>query len=75
VQATSVINCKPTKQDIEKAISLALSDSFRAVAKATINPYGDGNTSARIVDVMKDYLLNDKVQLKKEFFDVRGRMS
>ena len=69
VQATSVINCEPTKEDIDKAIRLALTDDFRVVAKETTNPYGDGNTSDRIVKVIRDFVLNDKVNLKKQFFD------
>ncbi len=69
VRATSVINCEPSKEDIDKAIRLALSDDFRAVAKNTINPYGNGNTSERIVRVINDFVINDKVNLKKQFYD------
>ena len=70
LQADSVINCKPIKEDIEKAIKLALSDEFKNKAKNTINPYGDGNTSENIIDVIKDFLLNEKINLKKKFYDI-----
>lgn len=69
LQATSVINCLPKGEDIEKAIKLALSDNFRNKARTTINPYGDGNTSEKIVSTIKDFLLNNKVNLKKKFYD------
>lgn len=32
--------------------------------------YGDGNTSEKIVNVIKDFLLGEKVDLKKKFYDV-----
>ena len=70
LQADSVINCKPIKEEVEKAIKLALSDKFKNKAKHTINPYGNGNTSEKIVDVIKDVLLNEKISLKKKFNDL-----
>lgn len=69
IQAESVINCEPNKEDIEKAIKIALSDEFRIKAKNTINPYGDGNTSIKIVGIIKGFILNDKINLKKKFYD------
>lgn len=69
MQADSVINCEPNIEDIQKAIRLALGDDFKIMAKNTINPYGDGNTSSKIVEAIKDFVLNDKVNLKKKFYD------
>lgn len=70
MQADSVINCKPIKEDIEKAIDLAISDMFKKKAKNAINPYGDGNTSSKIVEVIKSYLYENKINLKKKFYDI-----
>lgn len=69
LQADSVINCEPTKGDITKAINLALSDGIVKKAKKTVNPYGNGDTSNKVVEVIKDYLLNHKIDLKKKFYD------
>jgi GDP/UDP-N,N'-diacetylbacillosamine 2-epimerase (hydrolysing) len=69
LQADSVINCEPIKKDIEKAIQLALTKEFKKKAKNTINPYGNGKTSCKIVEKIKDFLINDKVNLKKKFYD------
>jgi GDP/UDP-N,N'-diacetylbacillosamine 2-epimerase (hydrolysing) len=69
MQADSVINCGPVKENIKSAIELALSDDFKNKAKSTINPYGDGNTSKKIVDKIKDFVLNERICLKKEFND------
>lgn len=70
LQADSVINCEPIKDDIEKAIKIALSEEFREKAKNTINPYGDGNTSDKIIKIIKEFILNDKINLKKKFYDL-----
>ncbi len=69
LQADSVINCEPTKVEITESINLALSDEFVQKAKKTVNPYGNGDTSNKVVEVIKDYLFNDKIDLKKKFYD------
>ncbi|WP_129597531.1 UDP-N-acetylglucosamine 2-epimerase [Anaerophilus nitritogenes] len=73
IQGESIINCEPKKDDIQKAIEMALTNTFREKAKNAANPYGDGNTSANIVEVIMDYLLNNKVNLKKNFYDCEVR--
>jgi len=69
LQADSVINCRPVKDEIKKAIEIALSEDFKEKAKNTNNPYGNGNTSGKIVEIIKDFILNDKINLKKHFYD------
>lgn len=69
LRADSVIHCDPVQDDIEKAISLALTDQFKERARKTINPYGDGNTSDKIVEKTRDFLINRKIDLKKKFYD------
>lgn len=69
LQAESVINCEPTKEDIVQAIALAMTRNLQNKERATVNPYGDGNTSGKIVDTIKDFLLNEKIELKKKFYD------
>lgn len=68
-QATSIINCEPNENSIMQAIEMARSNNFKFIAKNTINPYGDGKTSEKILDVLKDFLLNEKIDIKKTFYD------
>lgn len=66
LMSETVLCCKPIKEDIIRAMDRAV--------KTPRNPtgmYGDGNTSQKIISVIKDYLLHDKVDLKKEFFDIQ----
>ena len=69
LQASSIINCEPTKDDISKAIDLAMSEQFVKKAKKTANPYGGGDTSDKVIKVVKEYIYGDKINLKKKFYD------
>lgn len=70
IQAKSIINCKPVKNDIEKAIERALSNEFLENIKDVKNPYGDGNVSDKVIEKIKYFLENDKINLKKKFYDL-----
>jgi len=69
LQADSVISCEPIQMEIEKAILLAMTDEFKEKARNTINPYGDGNSSDKIIDTINEFLLKNKVDLKKIFYN------
>lgn len=69
LQADSVINCTNNVQDIKKAFDLALTNKFKIRAEKTINPYGDGKTSKKVVNTVIEFLLNDRIELKKMFYD------
>lgn len=68
-QGDSVINCKAEENDIVAAMALALSEEFKKIARNTNNPYGDGNTTDKIIDKIKEFLLEEKIDLKKKFYD------
>ena len=68
--ADSVICCAPVAREIIKAMKQALSPEFRAIAANVVNPFGDGNTSQRIFDVIKKFLTDSAHNVKKEFYDL-----
>lgn len=70
IQADSVINCEPNQLSIRGAIKKALSRNFRQSLIHMKNPYGDGNTSDKIVNITRDYLINNKMCLQKKFYDM-----
>jgi GDP/UDP-N,N'-diacetylbacillosamine 2-epimerase (hydrolysing) len=70
LQSTSVINCRPDQYEIENAVSKAKSTEFREIAKHTVNPYGDGNSSDKIIDTLKDTLFHNKINIKKQFYNI-----
>ena len=69
--ADSVINCGYTQQEIQQAMEPALTEEFENKARNCRNPYEKENTAANIISVIKDYLLNDKIKLKKGFYDIK----
>ena len=69
--ADSVINCGCMEKEIQSAIELALTEEFENKAKNSRNPYEKEDTTVSIMGVIKDYLFNDKIKLKKEFYDIK----
>ncbi len=55
IQADSILNCEAISDEIVRTMKKAASESFRDVAAKTVNPYGNGNTSEKIVETIKDY--------------------
>ncbi len=66
VMAKSIISCEPNCLSIRKAIERAL----EMECKGDKGIYGDGDTSGKIAKIIKGYLLENRVELKKEFYDV-----
>ena len=60
LQASSVINCDPTQASMRRALDLALSEEIVGKAKKTVNPYGNGDTSSKVVEVIKEYVIKNK---------------
>jgi len=70
--AKSVICCEPEKHTILQSIARARSQKFLDEIANQKSPYGDGKTSEKILAIIKDFLDNDRINLKKSFYDVRG---
>jgi len=66
LQAKTVINCDPIKSDIIKAIKRGLSKEFKDKISKIENPYGDGDTSNKILYEIKK-ALSKEIELKKLF--------
>ena len=71
LQAESVINCEPTEAEVLVAMDKACNEQFRLVCAEVMNPYGDGNTSQKVVELMKQKIANEEVVLKKKFYDIK----
>ncbi len=70
IKASSVIDCEPNKDSILKSFEKLYSKEFQETLKTTINPYGDGYASKKIVEILKNVNLENI--LKKSFYDLRG---
>ena len=65
LMADTIINCEPDSGSIAEAIHTAETAEHHSTLM-----YGDGSTSEKIIAVIKDVLMNDKVDLKKKFYDI-----
>jgi len=68
LQASSVINCEPIRDSIGNAIKKLYSEQFQKSLKNTVNPYGEGDASEKIVSSIKSVVLDNLV--KKSFYDI-----
>ena len=65
VSGANVINSSFEVEEIVKAIELAISDKFRDSLKNMVNPYGDGCSSSRILDILQKSQRNEKLLIKQ----------
>ena len=68
IKAKNVIDCGYSSGEIIKAIKKALSPNFKMSLKGLKNPYGKGNSSAKIKEQLKKICLDQKL-IKKDFYD------
>jgi len=68
IKADSIIDCKPEKESIINAIKKAISVDFQESVKKTINPYGNGGASSKIVKILEEYNFDDII--KKNFYNL-----
>lgn len=69
IKASSVIDCEPNKSSIHQAFVKLYSKEFQKALKDTINPYGNGCASKKIVEILKTVYLENI--LKKSFYDLK----
>jgi GDP/UDP-N,N'-diacetylbacillosamine 2-epimerase (hydrolysing) len=69
MKAESVIDCRPNKNSILEAFKKLYSKDFKNILNKTINPYGDGCASKKIIEVLKNVNLENI--LKKTFYDLK----
>ena len=69
IKASSVIDCKPLKNSIKKALEKLYSKEFNDSIQNVENPYGDGNSSKKILKEIKNASLEGI--LKKSFYDIK----
>ena len=71
MRCESIIDCNPNKKEISKAISKLYSREFQTKIKKQCNPYGNGETSKKIVEILSN--LNFKKLIKKNFYDILSK--
>ncbi len=67
-QGINVINCDHDIEEITSSINYALSENFKSKIRGMENPYGDGKSSRRIIKVLKEIPIDEKLLMKKMAF-------
>jgi GDP/UDP-N,N'-diacetylbacillosamine 2-epimerase (hydrolysing) len=62
-----IINCEPNEEAITNAVDLAFSVEFKKSIIDVKSPYGDGNTTDRIFEILSNLKIDS---VKKTFFDI-----
>jgi GDP/UDP-N,N'-diacetylbacillosamine 2-epimerase (hydrolysing) len=70
VRTESIIDCGNSTGSIKNAFSMLYSKEFRSVLNRVQSPYGNGDTSGKILHVLKTHKLSNI--LKKKFYDIKG---
>ena len=65
VRGKNVINVMYNKEEIVRAIKKAMSESFKKKLVKCENPYGDGKSAKRIVDILKKTPFDEKLIVKR----------
>ena len=68
LKSKSIIDCKPTKNEIIRAINKLYSHKFQELLKNTVNLYGKGGASSAIVNKIKGF--NFESINRKIFYDL-----
>lgn len=69
IKAESIIDCKPEKSHILKALEKLYNKKFQIKLKGVKNPYGEGGASDQIVKILEEISI-DKI-LKKRFYNLK----
>lgn len=70
LQSESIINCSTDSESIIVAIQKARSSDFRKICKSVKSPYGDGHAAEHIASKIIEVVNEDKIDLKKKFFNI-----
>jgi GDP/UDP-N,N'-diacetylbacillosamine 2-epimerase (hydrolysing) len=61
----NVIDCEYDEADISVSISKALSEPFKKLCLQSTNPYGNGDSSRKILDVLENTEINSDFLIKQ----------
>jgi len=68
IKSESVIDCEPTETAIASALKTLYSPGFKKLRENATNPYGDGQTAPRIVNILRECDIGQTTQ--KKFYDL-----
>ena len=64
LRGKNVLDCNFTEDGITKSIKIGLSETFNKRLKNIKNPYGDGRSAEKILKILQNTKINDKLLIK-----------
>ncbi len=71
LQSESIINCEADKDSIQCAIKTAISAEHKMICHTIISPYGSGNAAKNIAAEAIRVVMDERINLKKKFYDIK----
>ncbi len=71
IQAFSIVNAEISSDSIENALKIINETRFQSQLNKNENIYGDGNTSEQIYNILKEFIIKNKLTKKKYFYDLK----
>ncbi len=65
IRGKNVIDVEFKEADILKGIKRALSEEFQNILHNCVNPYGDGKSANRIIDLLENTVVDEKLLIKR----------
>lgn len=72
IQANTIVNIEANEEQISKAFEKVKSESFRNKIKNAENPYGNGASTIKIMEVLRKANLDSFKCKPKPFFDIKN---
>lgn len=69
VKAESVVDCEPISEEISRSIQQARQPIFRQCCNNVTNPYGNGETTKKVIAAIRN-MMENPIDLKKKFYDL-----
>lgn len=70
IKAKTVIDCEPYAEEIISAIKIGMDNKFRNNLEKIENPYENGDTSEKVLNIIKEILFEKEINLKKKFYNI-----
>lgn len=68
-RSANIVHCEANEAAIINALQTACSPTFAQTAKTAVSIYNGGDTSERIVSILKEWLTQNTFTIPKHFFD------
>ena len=70
LQSKSIINCGTSTDEIVEAVHKVMTCEHKTICRNVVSPYGDGHTADRIAFTAVKVVLEERINLKKSFYDL-----